>query len=90
MRTYKLAAVAELADAQDLKSCGPKSSYRFDSGQRHHVCLKDINFDGRIDVFLISMEGLGGIFQMATWIKDVDMWEEFKKWNDSASFKIVF
>jgi hypothetical protein len=36
------------------------------------------------------MEGLGGIFQTATWIKDVDMWKEFKKWNDYASFKIVF
>ncbi len=30
------AGVAELADAQDLKSCGPKRSYRFDSGLRHH------------------------------------------------------
>src|SRR5690606_10978371 len=30
------AEVAELADAQDLKSCGPSRSYRFDSGLRHH------------------------------------------------------
>ena len=29
------AAVAELADAQDLKSCGTNLSYRFDSGLRH-------------------------------------------------------
>jgi hypothetical protein len=29
--------VAELADAQDLKSCGPKRPYRFDSGLRHHI-----------------------------------------------------
>ena len=29
------AAVAELADAQDLKSCGPNRPYRFDSGRRH-------------------------------------------------------
>ena len=30
------AGVAELADAQDLKSCGERSPYRFDSGPRHH------------------------------------------------------
>ena len=29
------AGVAELADAQDLKSCGERSPYRFDSGPRH-------------------------------------------------------
>ena len=29
------AEVAELADAQDLKSCGSKKPYRFDSGLRH-------------------------------------------------------
>ena len=28
--------MAELADAQDLKSCDGKTSYRFDSGPRHH------------------------------------------------------
>ena len=28
--------MAELADAQDLKSCGTYLSYRFDSGLRHH------------------------------------------------------
>ena len=31
----KKAEVAELADAQDLKSCGTYLSYRFDSGLRH-------------------------------------------------------
>ena len=36
--TKKLnAEVAELADAQDLKSCGTYLSYRFDSGLRHHI-----------------------------------------------------
>ncbi len=36
------AGMAELADAQDLKSCGSKISYRFDSGCRQ--CLnRDIN-----------------------------------------------
>ena len=30
------AGVAELADAQDLKSCGTYLPYRFDSGLRHH------------------------------------------------------
>ena len=29
------AGVAELADAQDLKSCGTNLPYRFDSGLRH-------------------------------------------------------
>ena len=29
------AGVAELADAQDLKSCGTHLPYRFDSGRRH-------------------------------------------------------
>ena len=31
------AGVAELADAQDLKSCGPNRPYRFDSGRRHEL-----------------------------------------------------
>ena len=31
----KIAGVAELADAQDLKSCGEQSPYRFDSDSRH-------------------------------------------------------
>ena len=31
----KNAGVAELADAQDLKSCGTNLPYRFDSGRRH-------------------------------------------------------
>ena len=30
------AGVAELADAQDLKSCGGYTPYRFDPGFRHH------------------------------------------------------
>src|SRR5699024_12864761 len=33
---HYFAGVAELADAQDLKSCDERSSYRFDSGPRHH------------------------------------------------------
>ena len=40
MRAAKSAGVAELADAQDLKSCDPNRSYRFDSGLRHHFCHK--------------------------------------------------
>ena len=28
--------MAELADAQDLKSCGTNLPYRFDSGRRHY------------------------------------------------------
>ncbi len=38
MRNHENAGVAELADAQDLKSCGLNRPYRFDSGRRH--CLK--------------------------------------------------
>ena len=33
----ELAGVAELADAQDLKSCDPYRSYRFDPGLRHQL-----------------------------------------------------
>ena len=35
-----LAGVAELADAQDLKSCGPNRPYRFDPGLRHHLLVE--------------------------------------------------
>ncbi len=35
------AAVAELADARDLKSLGGQLPYRFDSGQRHQQ-IKDL------------------------------------------------
>ena len=31
--------MAELADAQDLKSCGLKRPYRFDSGLRHQLYI---------------------------------------------------
>ena len=41
------AGVAELADAQDLKSCGPNRPYRFDSGRRHlkseYVCVAQLD-----------------------------------------------
>ena len=36
LNNWFTAGVAELADAQDLKSCDPQRSYRFDSGPRHH------------------------------------------------------
>ena len=32
----RVAGVAELADARDLKSRDAKASYRFDPGHRHH------------------------------------------------------
>ncbi len=38
LQAYFYAGVAELADAQDLKSCGANPPYRFDSGRRQ--CLK--------------------------------------------------
>ena len=36
VRILAYAVVAELADAQDLKSCGTNLPYRFDSGRRHY------------------------------------------------------
>ena len=39
----QLAGVAELADAQDLKSCGTNLPYRFDPGRRQlkfHICAR--------------------------------------------------
>lgn len=33
---HLFAGVAELADAQDLKSCEAYPSYRFDPGHQHH------------------------------------------------------
>ena len=41
------AGVAELADAQDLKSCDPYRSYRFDPGLRHQ------SFFDKLQVFVI-------------------------------------
>ena len=34
-------SVAELADAQDLKSCGSQIPYRFDSGFRHQFFMEE-------------------------------------------------
>ena len=39
------AGVAELADAQDLKSCEVNPSYRFDSGLRHHLEYSSVKFN---------------------------------------------
>ncbi len=51
MRNHENAGVAELADAQDLKSCGTYLPYRFDSGRRHlpdkaiseYVCVAQLD-----------------------------------------------
>ena len=43
----ELAGVAELADAQDLKSCDPYRSYRFDPGLRHQ------SFFDKLQIFVI-------------------------------------
>ncbi len=40
---HPYAAVAELADAQDLKSCGTNLPYRFDSGLRQYLKLEMLN-----------------------------------------------
>ena len=37
------AGMAELADAQDLKSCGTNLPYRFDSGRRHEFLEETLN-----------------------------------------------
>ena len=43
MMSAKFGSVAELADAQDLKSCEGQTSYRFDSGHSHQILIsKDI------------------------------------------------
>ena len=44
--------MAELADAQDLKSCGTNLPYRFDSGRRH--CFESVGNVVVIDVSHIS------------------------------------
>ena len=41
---HPYAAVAELADAQDLKSCGTNLPYRFDSGLRQYLKLEMLIF----------------------------------------------
>ena len=38
-----VAGVAELADAQDLKSCGRLLPCRFDSGPRHHAPIAQLD-----------------------------------------------
>ena len=43
-RSLEEAGVAELADAQDLKSCDWKQSYRFDSGPRHRKEHPQLNW----------------------------------------------
>ena len=40
------AGVAELADAQDLKSCERKLSYRFDPGPRHNIIMSTLSSTG--------------------------------------------
>ena len=53
------AGMAELADAQDLKSCDPYRSYRFDPGLRHQYF-----FDKR-QVLVIIYRKLHNIIQMS-------------------------
>ena len=48
------AAVAELADAQDLKSCGTNLSYRFDSGLRHWLKMGETLNLQRFSYFFVS------------------------------------
>ena len=49
-RLLQFAGVAELADAQDLKSCGTNLPYRFDSGRRHYLLRR-----GNVDVYNIPL-----------------------------------
>ena len=59
---FKSAEVAELADAQDLKSCGPNRPYRFDSGPRHHF-LYGILSHRLGDVFFYAQNWIFSILQ---------------------------
>ena len=43
-REAQFAGVAELADAQDLKSCDPYRSYRFDPGLRHQYISAQLGY----------------------------------------------
>ena len=43
---HPYAGVAELADAQDLKSCERKLSYRFDPGPRHNIIMSTLSSTG--------------------------------------------
>ena len=51
------AGVAELADAQDLKSCGTNLPYRFDSGHRHYYHIGKIKY---LDVRLAQLDRASG------------------------------
>ena len=51
LRVY--AGVAELADAQDLKSCEGKTSYRFDSGRRQCWGAASLCFTGFAAFFFL-------------------------------------
>ena len=46
------AGMAELADAQDLKSCGTNLPYRFDSGCRHEEKLRILTEDENSELFV--------------------------------------
>ena len=46
------AGMAELADAQDLKSCGTNLPYRFDSGCRHEEKFRILTEDENSELFV--------------------------------------
>ena len=60
------AGVAELADAQDLKSCGTNLPYRFDSGLRHWCEVLQPLMDRGIGVLSILLEKLYKVVQPVT------------------------
>ena len=49
------AGVAELADAQDLKSCGTNLPYRFDSGRRHCLKVEETLLNTAFPLFFVMM-----------------------------------
>ena len=50
------ARVAELADAQDLKSCEGQTSYRFDSGLSHHLFVfKNVEISMFLEIFSFNL-----------------------------------
>ena len=52
LQALRNAGVAELADAQDLKSCGTNLPYRFDSGCRHEEKLRILTEDENSELFV--------------------------------------
>ena len=58
----RYAAVAELADAQDLKSCGTNLPYRFDSGLRHLYEVLQTLVSKGVEAFFVLRRSCTSLF----------------------------